>query len=84
VGVGTMKDGGSLRITNKKKGERAIKQLLKQQTRAQIDATMPEIPDAAKVIEKLQKRVKKLEDGLKMRENQFNLLWKWYKESGGN
>jgi len=78
-----MTDGGSLRIKDKRKGERAVKQLLKQQTRAQIDATMPEIPDAYKVIERLEKRVKKLEDELKMREKQLNLLWKWYKESGG-
>lgn len=66
-----------------KGSDRDVKRLLKNQRDIKVDATIQEIPDAAKVIQKLEKRVKKLEGELKMREKQFNLLWKWYKESGG-
>lgn len=77
-----MSDGGKLRLPGGAKGERAAKRLLKNQERARIDADMPEIPNASKVIEKLEKRIKKLEDELRMREAQWNKLWEWYNTSG--
>lgn len=67
-----------------KGSDRDVKRLLKNQRDRKVDATMQEIPDAAKVIGKLEKRVKKLEGELKMRERQYDLLWAWYKRCGGN
>lgn len=78
-----MSDGSKLRLPGGAKGERAVKRLLKNQERVQIDTDLPEIPNASKVIEKLEKRIEKVEDELKMREAQWNKLWEWYMRSGG-
>lgn len=78
-----MNTGGAIRVS-KKKGDAVVKSLTRNQQRSRVDADLPEIPNASKVIEKLEKRIKKVEDELKMREAQLNKLWEWYMRSGGD
>jgi len=76
-----MPDGGQLRLTGKS-GERAMKRLLRNQKRAKIDAELPALPDAHKIIEGLEKRIAALEKDAKMRAKQQDTMWKWFNEKG--
>ncbi len=60
--------------------ERELKRLLKGQTRALHDGEIPEIEGAGKVIEKLTKRVKKLEDEVAVMRPTCEELRKWKME----
>lgn len=79
-----MSDGGKLRLPGGAKGERAVKRLLKNQERVQIDADLPEIPNASKVIEKLEKRIKKVESEVALMRVAYEKLQKFYVEKGGD
>lgn len=78
-----MSDGGKVRLPGGAKGERAIKRLLRNQQRAQVDADLPEIPGAAKVIAALTKRVKVLESEVALMRVAYEKLQKFYVEKGG-
>lgn len=62
--------------------ERQMKDLLKGQTRAQHDAEIPEIEGAGKVIESLQKQLKKLEGEVALMRNAYEDVFRWCIEKG--
>ncbi|KKL06486.1 hypothetical protein LCGC14_2595520, partial [marine sediment metagenome] len=51
--------GGAVKIPNKKQGERLVKALLRNQTRAKVD-TETGIPGAGKQMEKMEKQITSL------------------------
>ena len=71
---------GTIEIKNKKKGERAVKALIKKRVLNKVD-TDTGIPGAGKQIEKLEKRIKSLEDTLTGLGVTVGKLHRWKMES---
>lgn len=72
-----MSDGGVLKAT-----EKQMNALKRNQTRAQHNAEIPEIPGAGKVIEGLQARLKKLEGEVALMRNAYEDVFRWCIEKG--
>jgi len=66
-----------------KASKRELARLQKNQRGVKVDATIADVPDAAKVIAKLEKRIKKAESQIKMLKAQNEKMWKFYMENGG-
>lgn len=60
--------------------KRQVDRLLKNQKNAQIDADLPEIPHAAKVIAEMEKRIKALEGEVALMRVAYEKLQKFYVE----
>lgn len=63
------------RLPAGKKSERLVKGLLKPAKKRTIEESLPEVPDAAKVIESLEKKIVKLEQRVKLLESRTGKLW---------
>lgn len=66
--------GGAVKITNRTKGERQVKALLRNQTRVKVDAETS-ISGAGKQMEKMEKRIEKLEKRVKALEAREEEWW---------
>lgn len=62
--------------------QRQLKALTRNQTRARHNAEIPEIEGAGKVIESLQKQLKKLEGEVALMRNAYEDVFRWCTEKG--
>lgn len=68
-----MPEGGKLQIRDKKKGERAVKQLRRSQQRAEVDAETG-IPGAGERLEKMEKELEKQKKTIASQEHRIQDL----------
>lgn len=64
-----------MQLPANKKTERLVKGLLKPAKKRAIEESAPEIPNAAEVIEKLERKVAKLTQRVKLLESRTGKLW---------